>query len=249
MYTDTEGIILRQIKTIGGRRMLVIFTKKFGKISAGTSINEKGRNKSALSLRPFSYGKYEINNKGDYFYINRGEVLSSHYRIGEDIDKYTYASYVMEFTDKLLIEGSPAPDFFRLLMEFLDMMEHRSKKYGTLVVAYQVKALKYCGSSPRLDACIMCGSKENLTGFHIKDGGVVCSRCKSVKNGNERLIYDVEFDIVSVLRYLTESPLFSLERLALNDCTLNKLQCLLRSYLAYHLNISGLKSEEFMYDR
>ena len=54
MYTETEGFVLRQIKAAGGRRMIVVFSKKYGKISCGTSINEKGKNRSALALRPFT---------------------------------------------------------------------------------------------------------------------------------------------------------------------------------------------------
>lgn len=245
MYTETEGIILKQTKIVGGRRMLVVFTKKYGKISAGSSINEKGRNKSALVLRPFTYGKYDIYKSGDKYHINGGEVLSSHYRIGEDIDKYMCASYVMEFTEKLLPEDGPAPELFLLLSEFLDMMERRSRKYETLVAAYQMKALKYSGSAPRLDGCILCGNKDNLNSFSISDGGLVCSQCRLL-SGNEQLINDVDFDIVNVLRYLTDNPLSNFERLALDDRTLHKLQIILKGYLSYHLDINSLKSEELM---
>ena len=45
MITETEGIVLRQTKISGGRRMILIFTKQYGKISAGTSLNEKGKGK------------------------------------------------------------------------------------------------------------------------------------------------------------------------------------------------------------
>ena len=43
MYIDSEGIILRQTKTTNGRRMVLLFSKKYSKISAGSSISEKGR--------------------------------------------------------------------------------------------------------------------------------------------------------------------------------------------------------------
>ncbi len=60
MLTDTEGIVLRQVKTSYGRRMILLFSKKYGKISAGTGINERGKGKSSLALRPFTYGRYEL---------------------------------------------------------------------------------------------------------------------------------------------------------------------------------------------
>ena len=58
MKFETEGIVLKQIKTVGGRRMIVLLSARYGKISAGSRINEGGRNKSALAMRPFTYGRY-----------------------------------------------------------------------------------------------------------------------------------------------------------------------------------------------
>ena len=65
MYINSEGIIFRQVKATGGRRMILLFTKKYGKISAGSNINEKGRTKSALAMRPFTYGTYELYKTGN----------------------------------------------------------------------------------------------------------------------------------------------------------------------------------------
>lgn len=75
MVTDTEGIVLRQVKALGGRRMISLFSKKFGKISVGTNMNEGGRNKSALSVRAFSYGRYELFKNRDNYNLNNGQVI------------------------------------------------------------------------------------------------------------------------------------------------------------------------------
>lgn len=245
MYTDTEGIVLKQLKIPGGRRMVLLFSKKFGKISAGTNLSEKGKGKSALILRPFTYGRYELNKTRDAYYINGGEVLKSHYPIGENVDKYMQASYVMELTEKILPEEAAAPELFLLLSNFLDMMEKRSQKYDTLVLAYIVKALRFAGSSPELERCTICGARENLTGFSIEEGGVVCSDCRSFENSNQMLIFPTKFGIVDVLKYLLQNPLLSFEKLALDGNVSEVLNRLLKTWLAYHLDIKDLKSEEF----
>ena len=64
MYTETEGIVLRQTKTVNGRRIILLFSEKYGKSAAGTSIKETGKKKSSLALRPFAYGRYELYKKG-----------------------------------------------------------------------------------------------------------------------------------------------------------------------------------------
>ncbi|NLY70232.1 MAG: DNA repair protein RecO [Clostridiales bacterium] len=246
MYVETEGIILKQIKIVGGRRMLVIFTKRFGKISAGTSLKEKSKNKATLALRPFVYGKYRINKTGKHYHVNGAEVISSNYQIGEDVDKFLSASYILEFTEKLLPEDAPDPKLFRLLVEFLEMLEERKKKFETLVVAYQVKALANSGSFPRLDACVRCNEKEDVKYFSVPEGGVVCERCKQLSRANEILLYTMDFGIVEVLRYLLEQPLSSFSRLALDDKILLEIKKILKDYIAYHLDVDDLKSEEFM---
>ena len=248
MITETEGIILKQVKTVSGRKMIVLLSKRFGKISAGTSIDEKKKNRSAVSLRPFTYGKYEVHRTGENYHLNAGETIASHYGLGEDIEKYMAASYVMELTDKLIPEDQPCPDVFQLLNNFLDAIERRGKKYETLVLAFLMKALTLSGNAPKLDACVSCGSRDGLGSVHIGEGGVLCSQCRKSFEANERLIYDVEFGIVNALRYLAENPLNRLEKLALDENTLRILWKLMKSYLAYHLDITDLKSEELMAD-
>lgn len=225
--------------------MLVLFSKRYGKISAGTSISEKGKNRSALSLHPFTHGTYEINRSGEYYHINGGQVRSSHYAIGENLEKYLCASYAMEVTEKILQEEYPAPEIFVLFSTFLDMIEVRSKKYETLLVAYLLKLLKHLGSYPELGSCVLCGVKEELNYFHIPEGGLLCRQCKEREENNERLIYPLDFGIVEILRYIMENPLQHMEGLAMDEKISGRLLILIKEYLACHLDISGLKSEEF----
>jgi len=145
MYTDSEGIILKQIKIASGRRMIVLLTEKYGKISAGTSIAEKGKNKSSLALRPFTKGRYELYKNRDTFNINGAETIQSFYAIGEDVDKYLAASYVLELTDKILLENEPAKAMFLMLSEFLEILAKRKSEFDTLVIGYQIKTLAICG--------------------------------------------------------------------------------------------------------
>lgn len=248
MVTDTEGIIFRQVKTVNGRRMVLLFSKKYGKISAGTSISEKGKSKSSLAMRPFTYGRYELFKNRDSYHINGTEVIKSYYRIGEDVEKYMYCSYALEFTEKLLQEEAPAPGIFNMILDFFDIMEKRSKKYSSLILAYQIKVLQEVGSRPQVNRCVLCGEREEPVLFSIKEGGILCSRCcvNFHDNQNDTLIYHVNFAIVNILRYILDNPLKSFENLALDMELLNQLNKIIKSYIKYHLDIGELKSESFL---
>ncbi|MEG1583648.1 MAG: DNA repair protein RecO [Anaerovorax sp.] len=248
MYIDTEGIILKQIKTVNGRRMVLLFSKKYGKISAGTSISEKGRSKSALAMRPFTYGRYELYKNRDSYNINGADVIKSYYKIGEDVEKYMYCSYVLEFTEKLIQEDAAAPQIFNMVIDFFDVMEKRSKKYDTLTLAYQVKALQLSGIMPNITQCVSCGCPDKIVAFDVKNGGILCEKCfaQAEKTANHTLIFTINFGIVGILKYILENPIKSFENLAIGETSLKILKEIMKSYVAYHLDISNLKSENFL---
>ena len=250
MYTDTEGIILRQTKTVNGRRMVLLFSKKYGKISAGTGISEKGRSKAALAMRPFAYGRYEIFKSRQNYNINGAEVLKSYYKIGEDVDKYMNSSYILELTEKLLAEEQQNTKMFDLLLDFFDAMENRKKKYMTLVLAYETKALGILGYMPELSACIICGKKNKPALMDIKEGGIVCRDCaNNIDDHNSHtLIYDIDFGIVDILKYFSANSLKNLENLALEGDKPEKIKKILGEYISYHLEIDKMKSEKFLTD-
>ena len=251
MITDTEGIVLRQVKTVNGRTMLVVFSRKFGKISVATNLTGSGKNKSALAIRPFTYGEYELYKGRDVYNLNSGRVIKSFYDIGDDLDKFMAASYALELTDRILMEEDPQPKLFSQLTDFLEAVSKRSKKIDTLVLAYIVKALDSTGTMPELDACTLCGRPrgEHPAGwFSIDDGGILCRDCasevtKSPEDQENKLIYKVDFDIINILGYFRKEPFARFEKIALEDRVSDKLMDILKGYLAYHLDISNLKSE------
>ncbi len=248
MLTDSEGIVLRQIKTAYNRKMIQLFTRKFGRISAGTGIGEKRKGKSALALRPFTLGRYEFFKSRDSYSINSAEVISSFYGIGEDVEKYLQGSYVLEFTARALPEEMPAPELFDQLVEFFQVLEHRQRGLGTLVLAYQVKLLALSGTMPVLDRCVVCGEEKPAHSFSIREGGVVCEDCvgKLQKSGDTTLIYCASFGIVDILKYFVDHRLKQLEKIALNEETGSLLQRIVREYAAYHLDITDMKSEKLV---
>ena len=247
MYIETEGIILRQIKALGGRRMIVIFSEKYGKISAGTSISERGKNRSALALRPFTYGRYELFKGSGSYSINGAEVLQSFYSIGEDVDKYLAASYALELTDAMLEEEQPAPGLLRLLTDFLSLLPQRKSSFDTVLIAFMLQALHFVGCAPQLGACAHCGGSEDLSFFSVSAGGLLCADCaaressESAERGQD--VWPLSAEQIAVLHYMQAHPVKSLEGLALPEETERRLRKLLRQYYAWHLGIDKLKSE------
>lgn len=258
MLADSTGIILRRINATSGRKMLSIFTQKYGKISAGTSISEKSsKGKATLSLNRFTYGRYEIFRSRDFYNVNSGEVVKSFFRIGEDPDKYFAASFALELTDKALPEELPQPKLLNELVDFLGTLEDRSKGFITLVIAYEIKLLDAVGMLPNLDECVVCGSKpddaKRLRYFSVEDGGMICDECmrkieqeiaqNSKSKAKPRLIYSLKFDIVNIIKYFSKRPISAFGNIMLDAETEEELYKILREYISYHMDVGTLKSE------
>lgn len=243
MYTETEGIVLRQIRTASGRRMITVLTKRYGKISAGTSINEGGKNKSALGLRPFSYGRYDIYKNKDNYNINGAEAIQSFFAIGEDMDRYMNACYVLELTDRLLPEEQPAPAYFDLLLDLLNEIEKRKRSFGTLTIAYQLKILGISGCGPVLDNCSRCGKAGEAAVFSVPDGGMVCKDCVTDTDSLNPLVFPLGKDMIRALSYMESHPLKSLEKLAINSELEVSARKIMKAYISHHLGIDNLRSE------
>lgn len=250
MYTESEGIILRQIKATAGRRMVLMFSQKYGKISLGTSMNEgRSKSKSALAIRPFTYGRYELFKNRDYYNMNGAEVINSFYSFGEDIDKFFAASYCLELTEKVLLEEDPQPRLFSILVDLLRALEKRKTAFDTLTIAYMVKVLKETGTMPVMNHCAICEKTENLTSFSVREGGMICKECagkKEESNSPDKLIFTPEFDILNVIGYFAEKPISAFEKVALKDRDAAELMTILKEYFSYHLDIGKLKSESVL---
>ena len=248
MITETDGIILKQTRLPDDRRMLVLFTRKVGKISAGTSIRLNGKNKSSLALRVFTHGRYDLFFGGKSCNVNAAETLNSYFKIGEDIDKYMLASYILEFTDRLIMENQPNEKLFELLVEFLRLLERRKTKPESLILIYQWKALDTCGFMPGLDGCVRCGVPVTPPqgSFSVADGGLICEDCANSGSVNKRLLYNMEFDIIRILKSIRDNEISVFENLALNDGIYDCLKSILRDYISYHLDINKLKSESYL---
>ena len=243
MISETDGIILRQIKIADDKRMLTIFTRKYGKIGAGTGIKTNGKNKSALAVRAFTHGRYSIYSGRNSYSIDSAETIESFYAIGEDIDKFMSASYALELTDRMLNEQAENIQALDLLLNLMRMLVKRKKDSATLITVYKWKLLALCGYAPRLDVCAVCGKSDMDEAFSITDGGMICSDCKKSKPMNMRLIYDLKFDIIPTLKYIYANPLQEFERLSLASDITMKLDEIFREYISYYLDIENIKSE------
>ena len=252
MVITSEGIVLRQRKIANNRRMIVLFTKRYGKLSAGTSINEKSKSRSALALRPFTYAEYDIFKGREAYSINSAQVNKSFYSIGEDIDRFMTASVFIEYLDKVLAEGEPMPKLFDLSLDFLKSISQAGKSAETLLLAYIFKTLKMLGVAPEIGCCVNCGKSLDAFGgkgkdsgirsFSVTSGGIICEECAAEeKTSPNALIYKPSFSIIDVFVYFDSKPLRTFEKIDLKPEVSKEVRTILAEYVDRYLGADVLR--------
>lgn len=246
MIVNAEGIVLRQRKIANNRRMIVLFTRQYGKITAGTSINERSRSRAALALRPFTHAEYDLFKGREAYSINSATVLHSYYSIGEDINRYMTASSFLEYLEKVLDEGTAMPGLFKLSMEFLESISVAKSSAETLLFAFIVKSLRMLGVMPEIKRCVNCGKDIQEMArplmFSVSSGGVICPDCASLENhGGPALIYKPSFDIIGVVRFFESKPLKAFEKIDLKKEDAKVVREIIANYVERYLDADVLR--------
>ena len=177
MYLNSPGIILKQTKIGAGRKILTLFTKKYGKLSVGLASENKAKSRQMLAMGTYTYSNYQIFQGRNYYNVDKAETIHSFYKLSDPVDKFGYASYAIELTEKIIPENVPQPAIFDLLIDFMKEMEERPSKFETLLLAYEIKFLRILGLAPSLDACAICGKEDAGNYFSVKSGGIICDDC------------------------------------------------------------------------
>ena len=245
MNINAEGIVLRQRKIAGNRRMIVLFTKQYGKLSAGTSINERGRSRAALALRPFTYAEYDIFKGREAYSINSASVRRSYYSIGEDINRYMTAASFLEYLERVLDEGVAVPALFNLSLDFLKSVSQTRGNADTLLYAFIVKSLRMLGVMPEMTCCVNCSKELSEIMppmmFSVSSGGIICEDCAQIeRQSGTSLIYRPSFSIIDVFRYFESKPLSTFERIDLKEEDAKTVREILSNYTERYLDVNVL---------
>ncbi len=236
-----SSVVLRQRDLGEADRVLVLYTRERGKLSAVAKGVRRPRSKLAGSLQLFSHSSLQLAAGRSLEVVTQARVLDSFYGLRADMARLAHASYAAELLDALTDEGSPDPVLFELIASTLAGL-NASGDAPTLIRGFEIKLLTRLGYGPELDGCISCGAAviDREHGFSVAQGGVLCGRCARTA-GAGRLS-------PAGLRALRELRQLSTEAVAqrrLSASTRDEVERLMRSFVDSHLD-RELRSAAFL---
>ncbi|MEG1597166.1 MAG: DNA repair protein RecO [Bacilli bacterium] len=171
-----EGIVMSETNYSETSKILNVYTKELGIIG----IMSKGCRSLKSKLRSVSgkliMGKFNIYYKENSLSILISvDVLNSYLEIRKDINKISYASYLLDLTTQVF-KQSNSEEIFELLINGLEKINNN---IDALVITniIEIKMLEYLGVLPIIDSCSKCGNDKLIKTISVLDGGYICQNC------------------------------------------------------------------------
>src|SRR5690625_1560654 len=168
MLTKVEGIILKTQAYGETHKIITIFTKQYGKLSAIARGANKIKSRLSSVTQPFIKGDFLIYMSKGLSTIRQGEMNESFRHIRGDIIKTAYAEYISELTDKLLDKNQPDVYLYSQLNNTLAWLNDHSN-YNIPIIMYELKLFNKAGFAPVVDRCVICNSNNELSVFSINE--------------------------------------------------------------------------------
>ncbi len=171
-----EGIVLRQTSYRESDKIIVVFTREFGKIGMVARGAKKGKSRLAAVTQPFTTGMFSFFGGRGLVTMQQGDVIQNFSSIQQDIFLTAYASFVCELLDKATEERQKNEYLFELAYAILrDIDEGYDAQILTQI--FEMKMLNVLGLYPVMDRCAICSETEGHFDFSSASDGLVCHRC------------------------------------------------------------------------
>ncbi|PEA56413.1 DNA repair protein RecO [Bacillus pseudomycoides] len=173
MFQKIEGIVIRTIDYGETNKIVTIFSRELGKVSAMARGAKKPKSRLASISQLLTHGHFLIQMGSGLGTLQQGEIISSMREIREDLFLTAYASFIVELTDKATEEKKHNPYLFEMLYQTLHYMSEGVDP-EILALIYQTKMLPVLGLNPYFDTCAICHQSTDFVAFSIREGGFLC---------------------------------------------------------------------------
>ncbi|GIV18809.1 MAG: DNA repair protein RecO [Armatimonadota bacterium] len=180
---NVQAIVLRRRSLGEADKVLTLFTREMGKLSAIAKGSRKPTSKLAGATETCVRARFHLAQGKTFWIVTQASVERARARLHRLLVNATAALYACELVDCLLEEGVPEEDLFDLLSGTLDELESSERPMWTLCLLENAILLQQ-GYTPVLDTCARCGKPVDAEqiAFLPGAGGVLCAACVRAEN-------------------------------------------------------------------
>jgi DNA repair protein RecO (recombination protein O) len=172
-----EALVLGTVDYGDADRVVTLFTRERGRLSAFAAGARKSKKRFAGALEPCTHLKAQlVQRHGDTWRLDGVDVLATFHRLREDLPRIARALYGAELCRELIRDEHPHPELFD---GFLDYLKHREADADAAEhLRFTLDALSFAGFRPIFVRCGRCGGPTGQSPrFDSDSGGAVCEGC------------------------------------------------------------------------
>ena len=196
-----RALVLRKTKLGEADTIVTLLAEDGRQVRAVAKGVRRTRSKIGSRVEPYAVVDLLLATGRNLEVVQEVQTISPHEAIRSDYDRVSAASVVVDFLDKVSVEGQVEPRTFPLALTTLDVMETAEPgDLRAVVLAFLVKALAMQGYRPMLDTCARCAcDASDSTVFSAEAGGVLCSECGRITDGSMPLTCDARLALGALL--------------------------------------------------
>ena len=192
-----EGIIISETNYSESSKILNVMTKEHGLIGVISKGCRNMKSKLRSVSRKLIYGTIHIYYKPNGLSTLIGiDVINSFSKIIMDLEKISYASFVLDLTYQVIKQNEDT-EIFDLLKYTLIKIDEGLNPHA-LTNILELKLLDYLGVTPNIDSCSNCGSDKSIVTLSSDSGGYICKNCYN----NEPLVSEKTIKMIRMYYYV-----------------------------------------------
>jgi DNA repair protein RecO (recombination protein O) len=201
-----EGIILSETNYSESSKILNVLTDKHGLIGVMSKGCRNMKSKLRGVSRKLIYGTMHVYYKENGLSTLIGvDVKNSFSKTMMDLEKISYASFILDLTHQVLKQNE-SEEIFDLLKNVLIKLEEGLPPLP-LTNIMELKLLDYLGVTPNIDSCCHCGSQKGIVTLSSEQGGYICKDCYD----NEPLVSEKTIKMIRMYYYVDLESITKLE--------------------------------------
>ena len=244
MLYKTEGIVLKSMEYQEADKIVTIYTKDYGKITAIAKGVRKTKSKFGSSLEILTHSNFLIYKGRNIDIVSQTEILESFFSTSKEVIKFAFAANCVEVVNRLTEEREINIGLFNLLKEVLHYLKG-SNDPKLLTLSFKWQTISILGYRPSLDHCCRCNKsveEQKEIYFNIKEGGLVCNNC--IAKDKEGCV-KVSLYFNKLVRKILNTPLSTISNATIPVKKMKELEKITDLYIAYHSEKS-FKTDRFL---
>ena len=231
-----EAIVLKTNDFAEADRILVLFTRHFGKVRVVAKGIRRATSRMAGHAEPLTHATYQLARGRELDVLTGAEARTTYADVRDDLALIAAGWYVAELVDRFTADRVPSAPLFELLETALGGLD--AGLAAPLVCRwFDLHLLDRSGFRPELAVCAQCRARlaEETNAWDPAHGGAVCAGCAA---GAAGAAFPAPLTVrgLKSLRYLIVSDLASAARLRLDAALTRELDRHLRAFLRYVLD-------------